>query len=409
MTDSVSKKCDIVIVGGGIAGLTLAAVLRESNFSVALVEHKTLPELSTQPELRVSAIGRAAMQVFERCGAASAMLASRATPFREMHVWDSTGAGEIHFDSAEMGLETLGYIMENNRIQHALFDVVQQADNIEMFCPASVESIQREQPGFILQLDNGETLQCQLLVGADGVQSKVRQFAAIEFNPKSYQQKALVCTVTTEYDHQNTAWQIFLPSGPLAFLPMFTHADRHQCSIVWSLPDDEAERLLSTDEKSFISELETAFQFRLGAIELVTERATFPLQHGHVNHYVQDGLALIGDAAHIIHPLAGQGANLGILDAQQLATALIEARQADRQWWARHTLRVYERSRKGENMAMETAMSGFNTLFANDNAWLALLRNAGLNLIDHAPFIKQQFMRQVTGARDEVQGARKTI
>ncbi len=398
MTTPVKNSFDIIINGGGIAGLTLAGLLRDSGLQVAVIERQPLPPLSDEPELRVSAIGRASLAVFERCGALEAMLDARATPFREMHVWDSAGAGEIHFDSAEAGLATLGYIIENNRIQYALLQSVKAADNVTLLCPAVLEGIQREQDAIQVSLEDGEQLLARLIVGADGVNSQVRQFAAIDYPVHSYKQKALVCAVTTELPHQHTAWQIFLPGGPLAFLPLFVKDGRDQCSIVWSLPEAEADCLLALDEQDFEQRLQQAFEYRLGDVRLTSPRAAFPLRHGHAQHMAQANLALIGDAAHIIHPLAGQGANLGILDAGELADVITAAHSKGRQWWALHTLRRYERARKGENLLMETAMSGFNLLFSNDNAWLAMLRNAGLNLVDHAPVLKQQFMR-VTGAR----------
>ena len=395
-----SRRVDVLIVGGGIAGLTLAALLRDSPLRVALVERQPLPALDAAPELRVSAIGRAAMQVFDDCGALPALLGDepfRAAAFTDMHVWDSTGAGELHFDSAEVGLDALGYIIENRRIQRALWQRIDTAGNIELLCPAAVQHIARDADGLRVQLDHGESLHCRLIVGADGLQSAVRRFAGIDYAVQDYRQRALVCTVKTELAHQHTAWQIFLPGGPLAFLPLFAAAESDQCSIVWSLPQAEAESLLALEEASFIARLEQAFEYRLGRLQPASERAAFPLRHGHAASYVQSNLALVGDAAHIIHPLAGQGANLGLLDARELARVILDAHAGRRQWWARHTLRAYERARKGENRVMEAAMSGFNLLFSNDNPWLAMARNAGLNLVDHAPLIKHQFMR-ITGA-----------
>jgi 2-octaprenylphenol hydroxylase len=388
---------DIVIAGAGIAGLTLAALLAESGLRIAMVERFESQPPGEPAELRVSAISRASMQVFERCGVAQDLIAQRATAFEQMHVWDVSGAGEIHFDSADMGLETLGYIIENSRIQQALMQRVAACDNIELLCPANIVAIEWSEASSQLQLEDGGTLACRLVIGADGVHSFVRSAANIAFKRSPYDQSGLVCVVATEHPHQHTAWQVFHADGPLAFLPMFDQSQRHQCSIVWTLPSAVAEQYAELDEAEFISRLEQAFQYRLGSLQLVSERAAFPLQHGHVERYVQNGMALIGDAAHIIHPLAGQGANLGIHDADSLAGILLQARQAQRNWSAWHTLRAYERSRKGENMLMENAMTGFNLLFSNDNPWLALVRNAGLNAVDQASFVKHRFMRHAMG------------
>jgi 2-octaprenylphenol hydroxylase len=210
---------------------------------------------------------------------------------------------------------------------------------------------------------------------------------------KSYRQKAIVCTVATEQDHQRTAWQCFLPSGPLAFLPL---ADG-SCSIVWSLDEAEVEKMMALDDGAFSARLAEAFEYQLGSVTAVSARAVFPLGHGHVDHYVSPGMALIGDAAHNIHPLAGQGANLGIMDAACLAEVISGALLQQRQWHALHTLRKYERRRKGDNRLMETTMTAFKYLFGNDNPVLSELRNIGLTAVDHAPPIKQLFINQALG------------
>ena len=231
------------------------------------------------------------------------------------------------------------------------------------------------------------------MIGADGAFSRVREAAAIEFNRTLYDQRAIVCSVATELGHQNTAWQRFMPSGPLAFLPLFDG----RSSIVWSLDESRVDEMLALDDESFSRHLEKAFDYQLGAITSVSSRASFPLAHGHAQRYVQQGLALVGDAAHNIHPLAGQGANLGFLDAACLANVIIEALSKNRQWYGEHTLRKYERERKAGNRLMEVSMSSFKWLFGNDNALLAELRNSGLLMVDNATLLKRQLMRQAMG------------
>lgn len=388
---------DIVISGAGIAGLTLACLLADADFQVAVVEQRTPQPPAKEPELRVSAISRASLETFRQCGVLDALLADRATAFEQMHVWDVAGAGQVHFDSADAGLDTLGYIIENSRIQHALLAQLQAASNVELLCPASIRSIEDSDGTRTLLLEDDRRINCRLLVGADGVKSLVRTSAQIEFQSNSYEQSGLVCVVSTQMPHQHTAWQIFLADGPLAFLPMFRKDGADQCSIVWTLPSGQADELCTMPEQDFIEHLQKAFQHKLGDLELVSQRAVFPLQHGHANRYVQAGLALIGDAAHVIHPLAGQGANLGIADAASLAKLLLQASKAGRNWSALHTLRKYERARKGDNLLMETAMTGFNKLFSNEDQWLAMLRNAGLNLVDQTPLVKHRFMRHAMG------------
>ena len=392
----MSAQTDTVIAGAGIAGLTLAVLLARAGQKVCVVERQLPAAPAEEAELRVSAISRASMEVFRRCGLERSQFGERATAFEQMHVWDASGAGEIHFDSAEMGMDTLGYIIENSRVQRALLDVLEQHDNVELRCPALITDVVRQADAMQVILEDG-VIDARLIVGADGVRSLVREKSGIEFHSSAYGQSGLVCVIANELPHQNTAWQIFLADGPLAFLPMFDVGDRHQCSIVWTLPTETAMLYCELEADAFIERLSEAFQHRLGGLELVSSRSAFPLQHGHVDQYVADGVALIGDAAHVIHPLAGQGANLGILDAAALASTIITARDAGRDWSAVHNLRAYERHRKGENRLMESAMTGFNTLFSNDDQWLAMIRNAGLNIVDQAPFIKQRFMRQAMG------------
>lgn len=391
MSEEISSY-DILIVGGGMVGLTLANLLRDSGLQIGVVEKFEPKAVSDEIDIRVSAINRSACDVFKSIEAWPEM-AKRAGIYHDMHVWDSSGAGVIHFDSAEIGLDALGYIIENTVIQQALQHNIESAENINWLCPVSIESIHLDEKWQSLKLDDGRSLQARLIVGADGSRSQVRAAANIEFERVSYEQQAIVCTVETEQAHAETAWQCFTPDGPLAFLPLMNG----QSSIVWSLEESKVEAMLALDEESFCRELELAFEFQLGSIKLASTRAAFPLGHGHVNQYVQNGLALVGDAAHNIHPLAGQGANLGFQDAACLADTILQAHTANRQWYALHTLRKYERARKGENQLMESSMTAFKLLFSNDNALLSTVRNAGLVMVDQAPLIKQQFMRHALG------------
>ncbi len=393
MSETGSQHYDVIIAGGGITGLTLACALKDSGLRLAVIDQREPLPVATDYALRVSAINRASIKVLNAVGAFERMQQMRVSPFREMHVWDSTGVGQIHFDAAELGLDTLGYIIENNVIQLALLEVMQQADSVDWLYPAEIDSLDITPDDKRVQLVDGNEFTARLIVGADGARSVVRKAMGLELVRKSYQQQAIVCTVATEYDHQQTAWQCFLPTGPLAFLPL---ADGN-CSIVWSLDESQVEQKMALSDEAFSAALEQAFEYRLGAVSTVSARAVFPLGHGHVDQYVQPGLALIGDAAHNIHPLAGQGANLGIMDAACLAEVITDAVHAQRQWSALHTLRKYERGRKGDNRLMEASMTGFKHLFGNDNALLAEVRNMGLNLVDHLGPVKQLFINQALG------------
>jgi 2-octaprenylphenol hydroxylase len=416
--DKNQQDFDIVIVGGGIVGLSFACELADTDFSVALVERNELEPLPAerlpaesladrQLSCRVSAINRFALQRFKDTGVSQSAFMQQACVFEKMFVWEQAGAGQIQFDSAELGVSELGIIIENSVLQHMLLERVMAADNIQYLCPQQIEHI-AYQPGeqsggqsdmpagqsaSIITLSSGETLRGKLLVGADGAASKVGAVAAIERSQQSYQQQGLVCNVSTSESHQHTAWQCFMPTGPLALLPLYNN----QSSIVWSLDDAVAKQYMALDDASFRQVLAEACEYRLGEITGVGQRFAFPLKHGHASDYVKPGLALIGDAAHSIHPLAGQGANLGIADAAVLAETISQAKAAGRQWASQHTLSKYQRQRKGANQMMELSMTGFKELFGCDNAVLSELRNAGLSLVDHLPALKYRIIKQALG------------
>ena len=397
---------DIVIVGGGIVGLSFACELIASDFSVAVVERNALKAVAEKPDCRVSAINRFALQRFKQNGKQAniwqSILSERACVFDKMFVWDQTGAGQIQFDSVDLGVPELGIIIENNVLQHLLLEMVKAADNITYLCPEEITEIAYSQTTqqdtgehaiSTITLASGALLTARLLVGADGANSKVREVASIQRNQQSYGQLGLVCNVATSESHQNTAWQCFMPTGPLAFLPLFNGYS----SLVWSLDEGAANEHIAMDDEIFKHALAEASEFKLGEITDVSQRFLFPLAHGHASDYVKPGLALIGDAAHSIHPLAGQGANLGIADAAALADVISAAKKAGRQWTALHTLSKYQRQRKGANQVMEMSMTGFKELFGNKNALISELRNAGLSLVDNVPALKYRIIKQALG------------
>ena len=404
---------DIAIIGGGIVGLSFANELIDSDFSVVIIERNELEAISEQTSCRVSAINLSALKRFHQAGLFQSLvsqssgpllaLAQRVCPFEKMFVWDQTGVGQIQFDSAELGVSELGAIIENNVLQQMLLEKVKAADNITYLCPqeitqidyklAEVEQSISTQAVSTVILSSGRKIQATLLVGADGVNSNVRKAASIQHVKQSYLQQALVCNVVTQNSHQNTAWQCFMPSGPLAFLPLYNG----QSSIVWSLDEGAAQQTMALDDKAFKVALAEASEFRLGEIDDLDQRFLFPLSHGHVSEYVKPGLVLIGDAAHNIHPLAGQGANLGIADAFVLADVICTARKAGRQWAALHTLSKYQRQRKGANQLMEMSMTGFKYLFGENNVLLSEIRNTGLSLVDHLPALKYRIIKQALG------------
>jgi 2-octaprenylphenol hydroxylase len=389
-----TNQFDVAIVGGGLVGLSLAALLGRAGTSVAVIEPnepvREWPEESI--DLRVYAITRASERLFAEAGAWAGMQ-GRAGPFREMRVWDVGGNGHIHFDSAEVGEPYLGHILESRVIESALLRVIEDLASVRFLCPAAVKGFTDLGDRQEIELEDGARLNAGLLVGADGRNSRVRDYAGIHAQVSEYGQQGLVAVVTTERPHAETAWQRFLPSGPLAFLPLFDG----RSSIVWSTRTDEAKRLLRLDDARFRETLGKAFGFRLGKVLDCGDRASFPLLRQSAEHYVRPRLALIGDAAHVIHPLAGQGVNLGLKDALELADTLLSARAKGRDIGAFSVLRRYERARKGDNLLMMGVMDAFKHLFGTNALPLRWARNAGLNLVDAVPVVKSQIMRSAMG------------
>lgn len=404
MMKSPQSSYDVIIVGGGIVGATLACALGNSTLRVAVIEAHTAPTVwpTDSRDLRVSAVTSGSMRIFNALGVWQRMVAARVSPFREMHVWDADSPGVIHFDSAAIGVDTLGYIVENRVIQAALYERCQEFSNLDWMNSVRITGMDFANEHVTLHTEHAQQLQARLVVGADGPDSGVRQLAGITTRGRDYQQTAVVASVKTSASHRHTAWQRFLPDGPLAFLPL---TDNYT-SIVWSLPPERAAYMLSLDDTHFMAELQAALgsdeqqtepDKGLGTIESVGPRASFPLRLIHADRYVQDRLALVGDAAHTIHPLAGQGVNLGLSDAAVLAQLLIEAAAKKSDVGALSTLRRYERWRKGDNLAMVAALEAIKHLFGSNLAPLRLLRHRGLQLTNAATPVKNLIMRRAMG------------
>ena len=390
---------DLIIAGGGMVGSTLACALGQAGFSVALVETRapTRDWPSDEVDLRVSALTRASQQILQNLGVWQRMCSLRVSPYREMRVWDATGSGTIHFDSAAIGEPDLGHIVENRVTQLALWERLEQLNTVARLCPAAVTALEHGPQGPRAVIEDGREIQARLVVAADGARSRVRGLAGIPVRGWGYDQDAVVATVRPERHHRDTAWQRFMPRGPLAFLPI----DDGRCSIVWSTSPEHAQQLLDLGPAPFCEALGGASDYVLGEVLETGPRASFPLRLQHALQYVQPGLALVGDAAHAIHPLAGQGVNLGLLDAATLAEVLVEARRAGREIGSYGVLRRYERSRKGDNLMMLATMDGFKRLFGNDLAPLRLLRNLGLRLTVSAGPVKDLIMRRALGMLGE--------
>lgn len=395
------SRADIAVVGGGMVGAALACGLAQQGFQVTLLELREPAAEWPQDsfDLRVSAITRASQHIFEHLHAWQGMLGRRATPYQRMQVWDATGNGKIQFDAADIAEPELGHIIENRVIQRALWDQIQQSDRVRTMCPASVEGLATdERNDSILILQGGDQLHVSLVVAADGGNSALRDMAGIGTRGWSYDQTAVVATVLAEHGHQGTAWQKFMPTGPLALLP----TGKDMVSIVWSTSSEQAAALLEMPEQVFNDLLTQTSEHRLGELRLLGPRGSFPLRLQHANTYIKPGLALVGDAAHVIHPLAGQGVNLGLLDAAALIDVLVEARARKRSLGSFANLRRYERARMGDNLIMQGTMDGFKRLFSNQVLPLKLVRNLGLGFVDHALPLKRIIARQALGTSGEL-------
>jgi 2-octaprenylphenol hydroxylase len=387
---------DAVIVGGGMVGGTLACALARDGLSVGVVESRPAVAPADEPDepfdLRVSALTRASEAVLRRLGVWAGVERRRLAPFREMFVWDAYSAGAVGFDSAEVAEPTLGHIVENRVLVQALEERIQGLPGITWLRPERPLALRVGDASAVLRLESG-LVSCRLVVGADGARSRLRDLAHIGVRSRPYGHRALVATVRPERGHGETAWQCFLPTGPLAFLPL---PDGH-CSIVWSAPDWRVEELLALSAQVFAQALGEAFEGRLGRILWVGRRVAFPLVRQHADQYVRERVALVGDAAHTIHPLAGQGVNLGLLDAAALAEVVADAVRGGKDPGSLRSLHRYERWRRGHNLLVQSAMDGFKALFGTEAAPVAALRGAGLRLTDRAGPAKRLIMSQAMG------------
>ncbi len=396
---------DVVIVGSGIAGSALASALSGSGLSIALIEaqplNKTaLPSLMDIDhfDARVSALTPRSQIFLQKIDAWEGIASQRLCPYSHMTVWDGEGTGVIEFDCAEVGVPALGHIVENRVIVASLLQRVQSVTDVALLNPVKLESCDiRPGGGASLVLDSGETIHSDLLVAADGAMSRIRTLLNFETREWDYGHSAIVATVELERSHQNTAWQRFLPTGPLAFLPLPGQHDRHYCSIVWSVSDNLLEGLLALDSEDFCTELEQAFEHRLGKVLACSARFGFPLRQRHALDYVQAGVALVADAAHTIHPLAGQGINLGLADVAVLAQEILSGHERGASPGQLQLLKRYQRKRKSENLTMMAAMDGFKALFEQPALPIRLLRNAGMRTVNQLGPLKAQLMHRAMG------------
>jgi 2-octaprenylphenol hydroxylase len=395
---------DVIVIGGGVAGLTLAALLGRNGISVAVVESSTFDEktIGADYDLRIFAVTEASARILERCGAWQGVLKRRHGSFRRMEVWDENSPGSIRFDSARLAAPTLGYIVEQRVLLAALWEGLSTIPSVTIYRPTTLNSWSLESEHLAVALADGRRLTSRLLVGADGAESRVRDLAGIGHVRRDYDQHALVCNVRTELAHEDTARQRFLATGPLAFLPL---DDPYMSSIVWSTSPARCAQLATLEAEEFCATLGAAFDSRLGRVVATGARASFPLARAGAERYIATRVALVGDAAHTIHPLAGQGANLGFLDSASLSEVVINARNTDRDIAAMRVLRQYERWRSGENRRMMAAMDAFKVLFGSRVPAIKWLRGLGLQLTDRSEMLKEWIMRQAMGLSGDLPAA----
>ena len=393
---------DIVVVGGGLVGSSLACALAGTPYSVMVIESgPAQSHVTEQYDLRVSAITGASKNFFSSIGIWGTMQSMRMGQVREMEIWDEGGKGSLHLDAALTGEACLAYIIENSVIRAALYDRLKTVENIEYREQTQVIFNQFAEE-YVQLTVGGEQIRTRLVVGADGARSAVRDWAEIETGGWSFDQTAIVATVRTELAHNFTAYQRFLQTGPLAFLPL---DELHSSSIVWSADTKRANELAGLSQSEFVTQLEQAFERRLGAVERVSERACFPLSLMHVDRTVDHRVVLVGDAAHRVHPLAGQGLNLGLADvaalAELLSTGTPDAGQA-------RVLRQYERWRAGDTRMMVRMMDVFKRLYGSPQPVLRGLRNFGMDMVDADNTIQGLIMSFASGSTGDVPMSMKT-
>lgn len=388
---------DIVIVGAGLIGSVLACALaQQTSLSIALLEAQPASVTWSLDHYhhRVSAIALSSQRIFQSLNVWDEIKKNRVSPFTQIHVWDEAGKGEIHFSSEEIAEFYLGYIIENNLMQAVLAEKIKQYPQIKVFSPVNLTAFQQTEKNIQLTTVDGNLFTAQLAVAADGANSWLREQAKIAVEKNPYGQEALVATVRTTLPHQQTARQVFTQRGPLAFLPL---ADANLSSIVWST--DEAKHLQDLAVNPFKTKLAQAFAYRLGEIQEVESRQVFPLYKQQAAQYVKPRLAMVGDAAHMLHPLAGQGANLGLLDAASLVDVIQDALKHSRDFASLPNLRRYERWRKADNVAMLMGVDLIKNLFESDKKITQQARTFGLNATQHLRWLKNIFTRHAVGNR----------
>lgn len=392
---------DAVVAGGGVVGAATALMLAREGLQVALVEPgPATPWQREARDLRVYAFAPDNARLLDELGAWAQVAASRVQPYRGMRVWDAAAGQALVFDADALGQPQLGWIVENALLVDALWRALPAA-GVRVHCPARIEALEQAETGVRVRLDDGLTLDARLAIAADGGNSALRAMAGIGATRREYGQQGLVAFVASEHPHRQTCWQRFLPGGPVAFLPFSDDADTalrgRIGSIVWTLPDAEAARLRVADADAFARELGDAFGGELGTMRLLSARAAFPLQRQLAETCAQGRVLLLGDAAHVVHPLAGQGVNLGLRDVAALRDLVRDAARRGADIASPQRLARWARTRKSENAVNALAFEAINRAYSNDALWPTLLRGHALGAAGKLPPLARALWRHAAG------------
>lgn len=388
----ITQKWDVTVVGGGMVGAALASGLAAQGFKVAVLEQQEPAafDADSNPDVRISAIGAASVALLKQLEVWPLIQSMRCTPYRKLETWEWHTA-QVNFDAQSLGLPELGYMVENSVLQRALWQRLQQQD-VELISPARLQAMQPANGGWQLTLEDGNTLSTRLVVGADGANSQVRQLAGMGIRGWNYAQSCMLISVRCEQDAGDCTWQQFTPDGPRAFLPLF---DRW-ASLVWYDSPARIRQLQAMNMAQLGQQIATHFPVRLGKVT-PTSAGSFPLVRRHATRYVLPGLALVGDAAHTINPLAGQGVNLGYRDVDALIDTLVASRDRAEDWASEGVLQRYQRKRQKDNLLMQSGMDLFYFAFSTPIAPLRIVRNLGLMVAERSGVLKRQALKYALG------------
>ncbi|WP_110457826.1 FAD-dependent oxidoreductase [Shewanella algidipiscicola] len=385
---------DVVILGGGMVGAATAIGLAQLGLKVAVVEAFAPQAYSPeQPlDLRVSAISVASEQLLQQLGALDAIAAMRQVAYKGLETWELDGC-QTQFHSDQVGATHLGHIVENRVVQLALWQAFDKYDNLQLICPVNVDQFSRSEQGVRLRLSNNTSIDTRLLVGADGANSQVRQWAGIGLTGWDYAQSAMLINIETQQEEQDVTWQQFTPQGPRSLLPL----PGRNASLVWYDDANRIAQLSGLSAEALYEQINAHFPARLDRAFKVVSHGSFKLTRRHAQRYYQDNVVILGDAAHTINPLAGQGVNIGFKDVAALIASVKGAIDEQRSWWTQDVLAQYQRRRYGDNLLMMSTMDLFYAGFSNKNLPLKLLRNSALKIANIDSPIKHKVLKYAMG------------